>query len=72
MIYEQQIDKAVETLKLLISQSAKSTEEARSHCDRLDAIGYYLKSNISALGGNYSKSALESLISRMYDEKSKG
>jgi len=37
--------------------------------DKLDSIGYNLKSNISALGGNYSKAALEALISRLYDER---
>jgi len=69
---KQQIDKAVAALKILTAQSAKSPKEAQSNWDRLDSIGYYLKSNISALGGNYSKAALEALISKLYDEKSKG
>lgn len=72
MNLEQQIDKAVAALKVLTAQSAKSPEEAQSNWDRLDSIGYYLKSNISALGGNYSKAALEALISKLYDEKSNG
>ena len=72
MNLEQQIDNAVAALKILTAQSARSPEEAQSNWDRLDSIGYYLKSNISALGGNYSKAALEALISKLYDEKSNG
>lgn len=72
MTLEQQIDNAVASLKILTAQSAKSPEEVQSNWDKLDSIGYNLKSNISALGGNYSKAALEALISRLYDEKYNG
>ena len=72
MTLEQQIDNAVAALKILTAQSAKSPEEVQSNWDKLDSIGYNLKSNISALGGNYSKAALEALISRLYDEKYNG
>lgn len=71
MNLEQLIDNAVTALKIQMAQSAKSPKEAQSNWDKLDSIGYYLKSNISALGGNYSKAGLEGLISKMYAEKSK-
>lgn len=72
MNQEQQIDEAVEGLKIVLGQFARTPQEAQCIRDRLDAIGHYLKSNISALGGNYSKAALEALISKLYDEKSNG
>lgn len=43
---EQQIDHAVEGLKSILSQSAKSRQEAQRISDILDSIGYQLKSAV--------------------------
>lgn len=71
MNVEQQIDQAVEGLKSILCQSAKSPQEAQRISDRLDSIGYQLKSANSSLTGNYSKATLECMVSKMYAEKSK-
>lgn len=71
MTVEQQIDHAVEDLKIILCQSAKSRKEAQRISDILDSIGHQLKSANSTLTGNYSKATLENLISKMYAEKSR-
>lgn len=43
---KQQIDRAVEDLKSILSQSAKSCQEAQRISDILDSIGYQLKSAV--------------------------
>lgn len=55
MTVEQQIDQAVEDLKSILCQSAKSRQEAQHISDILDSIGYQLKSANSTLTGNFSK-----------------
>lgn len=42
MTVEQQIDQAVEDLKSILWQSAKSRQEAQRISDILDSIGYQL------------------------------
>ena len=49
MTVEQQIDQAVEDLKSILCQSAKSRQEAQRISDILDSIGYQLKSANSTL-----------------------
>lgn len=71
MTVEQQIDQAVEDLKSILCQSAKSRQEAQRISDILDSIGYQLKSANSTLIGNFSKATLESVVSKMYAEKSR-
>lgn len=71
MTVEQQIDQAVEDLKCILCQSAKSRQEAQRISDILDSIGYQLKSANSTLKGNFSKATLESMVSKMYAEKSR-
>lgn len=71
MTVEQQIDQAVEDLKSILCQSAKSRKEAQRISDILDSIGYQLKSANSTLTGNLSKATLESMVSKMYAEKSR-
>lgn len=71
MTVEQQIDQAVEDLKSILCQSAKSRQEAQRISDILDSIGYQLKSTNSTLTGNFSKATLESMVSKMYSEKSR-
>lgn len=71
MTIEQQIDQAVEDLKSILCQSAKSRQEAQRISDILDSIGYKLKSANSTLTGNFSKATLESMVSKMYSEKSR-
>lgn len=71
MTVEQQIDQAVEDIKSILCQSAKSRQEAQRISDILDSIGYQLKSTNSTLTGNFSKATLESMISKMYAEKSR-
>lgn len=71
MTVEQQIDQAVEDLKCILCQSAKSRQEAQRISDILDSIGYQLKSTNSILTGNFSKATLESMVSKMYAEKSR-
>ena len=71
MTVEQQIDQAVENLKNILCQSAKSRQEAQRISDILDSIGYQLKSANSTLAGNFSKATLESMVSKMYAEKSR-
>lgn len=71
MTVEQQIDQAVEDLKSILCQSAKSRHEAQRISDILDSIGYQLKSANSTLIGNFSKATLESMVSKMYAEKSR-
>lgn len=71
MTVEQQIDQAVEDLKSILCQSAKSRQEAQQISDILDSIGYQLKSANSTLTGNFSKATLESMVSKMYAEKSR-
>lgn len=43
---EQQIDEAVESLKSLLDQLARTPQDAQCIWDRFDAILHYLKSNI--------------------------
>lgn len=71
MTVEQQIDQAVKGLKSILCQSAKSCQEAQRISDILDSIGYQLKSSNSILTGNFSKATLESIVSKMYAEKSR-
>jgi len=71
MTVEQQIDQAVEDLKSILCQSAKSRQEAQRISDILDSIGYQLKAANSTLTGNFSKATLESVVSKMYAEKSR-
>lgn len=71
MTVEQQIDQAVENLKSILCQSAKSRQEAQRISDILDSIGYQLKSANSTSTGNFSKATLESMVSKMYAEKSR-
>lgn len=71
MTVEQQIVQAVEDLKSILCQSAKSRQEAQRISDILDSIGYQLKSANSTLIGNFSKATLESVVSKMYAEKSR-
>lgn len=46
MTVKQQIDRAVEDLKSILCQSAKSRQEAQRISDILDSIGYQLKSAV--------------------------
>lgn len=71
MTVEQQIDQAVEDLKSILCQPTKSRQEAQRISDILDSIGYQLKSANSTLIGNFSKATLESVVSKMYAEKSR-
>lgn len=71
MTVEQQIDQAVEDLKSILCQSAKSRQEAQCISNILDSIGNQLKSANSTLTGNFSKATLESMIAKMYSEKSR-
>ena len=71
MTVEQQIDQAAEDLKSILCQSAKSRQEAQRISDILDSIGYQLISANSTLTGNFSKATLESMVSKMYAEKSR-
>lgn len=65
MTVEQQIDQAVEDLKGILCQSAKSRHEAQRISDILDSIGYQLKSANSTLTGNFPKATLENMVSNM-------
>ena len=71
MTVEQQIDQAVEYLKRVLCQSAQSRQEAQRISDILDSIGYQLKSANSTLTGNLSRATLDSMVSKMYAEKSR-
>lgn len=71
MTVEQQIDQAVEYLKRVLCQSAQSRQEAQRISDILDSIGYQLKSANSTLTGNFSRATLDSMVSKMYAEKSR-
>lgn len=46
MTVKQQIDRAVEDLKSILCQSAKSRQEAQRISDISDSIGYQLKSAV--------------------------
>lgn len=63
---EQQIDEAVESLKILLLPQARNQQEAEEIGRRLDSMGHELKA-VSAIvnDGNVYKAAIHKILSQM-------